>query len=249
MAEGTVSPASQSFPSATDNLTSPIYSFCMDWPWARFSFLAVSAFLSIVCETQNIFRREIVTKNDSFLDVQLTHSVLQGDQMQGTSMEVLDRCGVQERDTCGQVETSRPSGERIRWWVITAPMLVTFGVCHKTLAQSDPGRWTGKWIWMEGNPKPYHFFLMTRGSVLLEAKPASARLLVTAADRYLLDVNGQYLAGVPPEATHFGSLTTATMWLRTCGPARTSLRFSPTTTAARAGARGTPAPVCSYSWT
>jgi len=78
----------------------------------------------------------------------------------------------------------------------TALMMAT--TCVVALPQGNyPGKWVGKWIWMPGEAHPYHFFLMARRSLELLASPRAAKLHVSAADRYLLYVNGQYTGRGP----------------------------------------------------
>jgi hypothetical protein len=89
------------------------------------------------------------------------------------------------------------TGEHQRCWGTGIALFVFCVFCDVALAQSYPGHWTGKWIWIEGDPKPYHFFLMARGDVPLDAVPAGARLHITAADRYMLYLNGQFLGRGP----------------------------------------------------
>src|SRR5262245_13676193 len=50
--------------------------------------------------------------------------------------------------------------------------------------------WTGKFIWCKGEAKPYHFYLFARRTFDLSHVPTSARLHITASDRYVLFVNG-----------------------------------------------------------
>ena len=57
--------------------------------------------------------------------------------------------------------------------------------------------WTGQFIWCEGEAKPFHFYLYARRSFELDAQPNSARLHITASDRYALYVNGTYLGRGP----------------------------------------------------
>ena len=58
-------------------------------------------------------------------------------------------------------------------------------------------QWTGRWIWVEGERKPFHFFLYARRSFDLAEAPAAARLRISASDRYALWVNGNYIARGP----------------------------------------------------
>ncbi len=51
----------------------------------------------------------------------------------------------------------------------------------------------GDFIWTEGEAKPFHYYLYARRSFDLEGPPRTARLRITAADRYLLYVNGAYV--------------------------------------------------------
>ena len=60
-----------------------------------------------------------------------------------------------------------------------------------------PGHWTGRFIWDGGEATPFHAFRMFRKTFDLEASPAEAALHITAADRYVLYVNGVYLGHGP----------------------------------------------------
>ena len=64
-------------------------------------------------------------------------------------------------------------------------------------SQNYPGHWKGKWIWISGEAHPNNFFLMARRSFELQAVPRGAKLRITAADRYMLYINGQYLGRGP----------------------------------------------------
>ncbi len=55
----------------------------------------------------------------------------------------------------------------------------------------------GKFIWASGETAPYHFFMYARRSFQLENIPKSARLDITASDRYMLFVNGVYVGRGP----------------------------------------------------
>lgn len=57
--------------------------------------------------------------------------------------------------------------------------------------------WQADWIWLGDDPAPYHFHLFVRKAFDLEAAPRRALVHVTAADRYLLFVNGTYLGRGP----------------------------------------------------
>ena len=65
------------------------------------------------------------------------------------------------------------------------------------IGRAYPGHWVGRFIWTHGEARPFHFFLMARRSIDLHGSAASARLHITAADRYLLYVNGKYLGRGP----------------------------------------------------
>jgi hypothetical protein len=60
-----------------------------------------------------------------------------------------------------------------------------------------PGHWTGRFIWDGGESTPFHAFRMFRKFFDLTAAPAEAALHITAADRYVLYVNGVYLGHGP----------------------------------------------------
>ena len=64
-------------------------------------------------------------------------------------------------------------------------------------AQTPSRRAVGQWIWIEGEAKPYNFYLYARGTVTVDGAPAAARLHVTASDRYMLYVNGAYVGRGP----------------------------------------------------
>ena len=51
----------------------------------------------------------------------------------------------------------------------------------------------GRFVWTEGEAKPFHYYLYARRSFDLEGPPRAAQLRITAADRYLLYVNGAYV--------------------------------------------------------
>jgi alpha-L-rhamnosidase len=62
---------------------------------------------------------------------------------------------------------------------------------------SSPHHWKAKWIWDDGDWKPYHFYLYARRVFDLTATPASGILCITASDRYVLYVNGEYVGRGP----------------------------------------------------
>lgn len=55
----------------------------------------------------------------------------------------------------------------------------------------------GKFIWASGEKAPYHFFMFARKNFQLENVPKSANLHITASDRYMLFVNGEYIGRGP----------------------------------------------------
>ena len=63
--------------------------------------------------------------------------------------------------------------------------------------QKSVRQWDGQWIWCKGEAKPYHFYLYARKTFILDDKPTSAQLHITASDRYVLYVNGRYLGRGP----------------------------------------------------
>ena len=83
---------------------------------------------------------------------------------------------------------------------------LAFAICVLSawsLAQNYPGTWKGRWIWISGEPYGRTFFLMARRRFDLTAKPTAAKLVVTAADRYMLYVNGTYLGRGPARSDAF----------------------------------------------
>ena len=76
-------------------------------------------------------------------------------------------------------------------------VLLILSLAYEARGQGFPGHWVARWIWTEGEADPYHFFLMARRDLKLDGRPREAVLKVTAADRYLLYVNGVYLGRGP----------------------------------------------------
>jgi alpha-L-rhamnosidase len=74
---------------------------------------------------------------------------------------------------------------------------------QKILAQGLPGEWMGSWIWTTGEDDPFHFFLMARQTLNLESVPSEAKLDITAADRYMLYINGEYVGRGPARSDPF----------------------------------------------
>lgn len=60
-----------------------------------------------------------------------------------------------------------------------------------------PGHWVGRFIWDDGEARPFHAFRLFRRTFTLAAAPSEAVLHLTAADRYVLYVNGVYLGHGP----------------------------------------------------
>jgi len=54
-----------------------------------------------------------------------------------------------------------------------------------------------KWIWIARECHTPDFYLRARRTFRLAARPAQARLRVTALSEYALYVNGQYVGGGP----------------------------------------------------
>jgi len=54
-----------------------------------------------------------------------------------------------------------------------------------------------EWIWDAGEAHPKNYFLMVRRSFLLPSPPDAAALHITASDRYVLYVNGDYVGRGP----------------------------------------------------
>lgn len=55
----------------------------------------------------------------------------------------------------------------------------------------------GKFIWCRGEAKPLNFHLFARRTFEMDGAPDSARLRITASDRYVVFVNGTYLGRGP----------------------------------------------------
>ena len=71
-----------------------------------------------------------------------------------------------------------------------------------------PGLWTGKAIWDSGEAAPRHRFLFFRKTFDAPTDAKAAQLLITAADKYLVYVNGRYLGrgparSVAPDWAHY----------------------------------------------
>ncbi|PYV83963.1 MAG: hypothetical protein DMG05_25245, partial [Acidobacteria bacterium] len=75
--------------------------------------------------------------------------------------------------------------------------VVALGTTKHLLAQGYPGHWVAEWIWIARNPSPFHFFLMARRGFNLDTRLSVATMKITAADRYLVYINGQYVGRGP----------------------------------------------------
>jgi len=65
-------------------------------------------------------------------------------------------------------------------------------------AQGFPGHWKARWIWTNGEThRSFHYFLMARRTFDISSAPRSAKLVITAFDRYMLYLNGEYLGRGP----------------------------------------------------
>lgn len=78
-----------------------------------------------------------------------------------------------------------------------------------------PGRWIGRFIWDDGEATPYHYHLMARKTFDLPTAPRAAQIKITASDKYMLWVNGQYLGRGParnarPQWTSYDTYDLAT---------------------------------------
>ena len=62
---------------------------------------------------------------------------------------------------------------------------------------SSPRHLQAEWIWDDGDWKPYHFYLYARRTFDLATTPTSGILNITASDRYMLYVNGEYVGRGP----------------------------------------------------
>lgn len=74
---------------------------------------------------------------------------------------------------------------------------------HNTAPRDDargggyPGHWVGRFIWTDGDPYAFHYFLRARREFDLDLKASAAKLHITANDRYILYVNGKYVGRGP----------------------------------------------------
>ena len=75
--------------------------------------------------------------------------------------------------------------------------VVSLGTTKHLLAQGYPGHWVAEWIWIARKPSPFHFFLMARRGFNLDTRLSVATMKITAADRYLVYINGQYVGRGP----------------------------------------------------
>lgn len=71
----------------------------------------------------------------------------------------------------------------------------TFGQNSKTI--TPVLHRIGKFIWASGEKSPYHFFMFARKNFQLENVPNSANLHITASERYMLYINGEYIGRGP----------------------------------------------------
>lgn len=60
-----------------------------------------------------------------------------------------------------------------------------------------PGKWTGRFIWDDGEIIPFHYFLRFRKTFDLSAAPIEALVRVAVADKYMLYANGHYIGRGP----------------------------------------------------
>src|SRR5437868_15057186 len=77
-------------------------------------------------------------------------------------------------------------------FLISLVLIVNVG--DVAMGQGFPGHWKAKWIWTSGEThRSFHYFLMARREINLSGTARSAALDITAFDRYMLYVNGEYL--------------------------------------------------------
>ncbi len=60
-----------------------------------------------------------------------------------------------------------------------------------------PGHWTGRFIWTSDDPYARHYFVRARKEFVLESEVSAAALHITANDRYVLHINGEYVGRGP----------------------------------------------------
>ena len=81
-------------------------------------------------------------------------------------------------------------------FLITLLLVVNAGDAAR--GQGFPGHWKARWIWTSGEThRSFHYFLMARHDFNISGTPRSAKLDITAFDRYILYVNGEYLGRGP----------------------------------------------------
>jgi hypothetical protein len=69
---------------------------------------------------------------------------------------------------------------------------------------SGPGRkWEGRWIWDGGDGKTPNEYYLFRKELFVDDPEASARIFITASDRYRLFMNGVFIGGGPPRSQPF----------------------------------------------
>ena len=64
-------------------------------------------------------------------------------------------------------------------------------------AAEMPSMADAQWIWDDGEPHPLNCFLMFRKNLELPTRPDAALLHITASDRYVLYINGEYVGRGP----------------------------------------------------
>jgi alpha-L-rhamnosidase len=81
-------------------------------------------------------------------------------------------------------------------FLISLVLIVNVG--DVAMGQGFPGHWKARWIWTSGEThRSFHYFLMARHDLSISGTPRSAALDITAFDRYMLYVNGEYLGRGP----------------------------------------------------
>jgi len=81
-------------------------------------------------------------------------------------------------------------------FLISLVLIVNVGDVAR--GQGFPGHWKARWIWTSGEThRSFHYFLMARHDFNISGTPRSAALDITAFDRYMLYVNGEYLGRGP----------------------------------------------------
>ncbi|MFH1268757.1 MAG: family 78 glycoside hydrolase catalytic domain, partial [Planctomycetota bacterium] len=91
----------------------------------------------------------------------------------------------------------RPPGSVLPACIIVVAIGLAAAPIPAITGQNPPDISAAQWIWDAGEAHPTNYFLMVRKSFSLEDPTDSAVLHITASDRYVLHVNGEYVGRGP----------------------------------------------------